>query len=290
MGSDIAGYDGGGQIAGASAARGAKNIMAKSRVTATNRLANVIEVVELGRRTGLLSAERDLNGLEEGEIYFISGHPIYAVIGSLSGRDALYVLIRWAECRFAFEPSAPRPIPNVSGVLPALDSTGAPYGVSTGYENGQPIEPAPPYSAPNSGASGAGWGYGTNAPNMMPGANSGTMPGIPSGMHPSAPNAPNMGSSGVWGFSDPPAPPASSGYHSSSRQPHPSEHYLPRRTPDVRDLKTIVATYGLSRGHRTVLLLANGQHSVGDMARLSSKSINEVLQLLSDLKGFGLMY
>ena len=34
--------------------------MAKPRVTATDRLANVIEVVELGQRTGLLSAERGL--------------------------------------------------------------------------------------------------------------------------------------------------------------------------------------------------------------------------------------
>jgi hypothetical protein len=279
MGSEITGYDGGGQIAGASAARGARNIMAKSRVTATNRLANVIEVVELGRRTGLLSAERDLNGLEEGEIYFISGHPVYATIGSLTGRDALNALLRWIECRFAFEPSAPRPIPNVSGVLPALDSNGAPYGVSVGYENGQqPIEPAAPYSAPNSGASGSGWGYGTSSPNIAP------------GMNPSSPNIPNMGSSGVWGYSDPSSPPANSGYRPSPRQTHPSEHYLPRRTPDVRDLKTIVATYGLSRGHRTVLLLANGQHTIGDMARLSSKSIDEVLQLLTDLKGFGLMY
>lgn len=249
--------------------------MARSRVTATNRLANIIEVIELGRRTGLLSTERDANGLEEGEIYFVSGHPIYATLGSLVGRDALNVLVRWGDCRFAFETSAPRPIPNVSGVLPAIDSSGAPYGVSTGYEGGQQSEPnsRPPASAPNSGASGSGWGYGSSSPNMMPGVNAST---------------PNMGNSGIWGYSSPPSPPASSGY--LPRQHHPAEQQVPRRAPDVRDLRTIVATYGLSRGHRTLLLLANGQHTVGDMARLSSKSIEEVLQLLSDLQGFGLIY
>jgi hypothetical protein len=252
--------------------------MAKSRVTATNRLANVIEVVELGRRSGLLSAERDVNGLEEGEIYFISGHPVFAALGLLTGREALSVLVRWGECRFAFDPTSPRPIPNVSGVLPAVDDTGTPFGVSTGFEGSRPREAAPHRSAPNSGASGAGWGYGISSPNLAP------------GMNPTTPNPPNVGNSGVWGFSDPPSSPANSGFRSSPRQQLPPEQQPPHRTPDVRDLKTIVATYGLSRGHRTVLLLANGRHTVSDMARLSSKSVDEVLQLLSELKGFGLIY
>lgn len=65
---------------------------------------------------------------------------------------------------------------------------------------------------------------------------------------------------------------------------------MPRRTPDVRDLNTLVATYGLSRGHRTVLLLANGQHTIVDMARLASKTVEEVYQFLNDLRNFGLIY
>ena len=252
--------------------------MAKSRVTATNRLANVIEVVELGRRTGLLSAERDANGLEEGEIYFISGHPVYAALERLTGREALNILLRWGECRFAFEPSAPRPIPNVSGVLPALDSNGAPYGVTTEYDGRQPTEGPPRQPAPNSGASGAsgsGWGQRGSSPNMAPGMNS---------------SAPNMGNSGIWGFSDPSSFPSGPGGRPAPGQHYPTEQQMPTRTPDVRDLKTIVATYGLSRGHRTVLLLANGQHTVLDMARLASKSIEEVYQLLNDLRNFGLIY
>ena len=256
--------------------------MAKSRVTATNRLANVIEVVELGRRTGLLSAERDALDLEEGEIYFISGHPVYAVLGPLAGRDALSVLLRWGACRFAFETSAPRPIPNVSGVLPALDSSGAPYGVTTDYDGRQPPEAPPRQTAPNSGASGTsgpGWGYRGSAPNMAPGM----APGV-------NPSAPNMGNSGIWSFSDSSSPPSGSGARPAPGQTSSSEQQMPRRTPDVRELKTIVATYGLSRGHRTVLLLANGQHTVLDMARLASKSLEEVYQLLNDLRNFGLIY
>lgn len=256
--------------------------MAKSRVTATNRLANVIEVVELGRRTGLLSAERDANGLEEGEIYFISGHPVYAALGRLTGREALNILLRWGECRFAFEPSAPRPIPNVSGVLPAMDSNGAPYGVTTDYDGRPPTEGPSRQTAPNSGVSGAGgsgWGQRGSSPNMAPGMT----PGMNS-------SAPNMGNSGIWGFSDPSSLPSGPGARPAPGQRYPAEQQMPTRTPDVRDLKTIVATYGLSRGHRTVLLLANGQHTVLDMARLASKSIEEIHQLLNDLRNFGLIY
>jgi hypothetical protein len=64
----------------------------------------------------------------------------------------------------------------------------------------------------------------------------------------------------------------------------------PRRAPDVRDLMAIVTTYNLSRGHRTVLLLADGEHTILDLARLSSKSVDEVAQLLGELEGYGLVY
>src|SRR5689334_3244006 len=96
--------------------------MAKPRVTATDRLSNIIEVVELGRRTGLLSVERDTGSIiEEGAVYFISGHPVFAALASLRGRDALRALSRWAECRFAFDPDAPPPAPNVSAPVPSVE-------------------------------------------------------------------------------------------------------------------------------------------------------------------------
>lgn len=64
----------------------------------------------------------------------------------------------------------------------------------------------------------------------------------------------------------------------------------PRRAPDVRDLMTIVTSHNLSRGHRTLLLLADGEHSVLDLARLSSKSVDEVMSLLADLEVRSLIY
>lgn len=64
----------------------------------------------------------------------------------------------------------------------------------------------------------------------------------------------------------------------------------PRRAPDVRDLMTVVTNYNLTRSHRTILLLADGEHSVVDLARLSSKSVEEVIMLLNELETRGLIY
>jgi hypothetical protein len=53
---------------------------------------------------------------------------------------------------------------------------------------------------------------------------------------------------------------------------------------------TVVSAYNLSRNHRTVLLLADGEHTIQDLARLSSKSVDEITVLLADLEVRGLVY
>lgn len=64
----------------------------------------------------------------------------------------------------------------------------------------------------------------------------------------------------------------------------------PRRSPDVRDLISVVGAYNLSRNHRTILLLADGEHSVLDLARLASKPVEEIIALLAELEQHGLVY
>jgi hypothetical protein len=273
--------------------------MAKPRVTATDRLQNVIEVVELGRRTGLLSVERGTAAIqEEGAIYFMNGHAIYAAVASLRGSEALMILGRWGECRFAFDPNAPRPTPNVSGVLPSLEMVDPAHGARSSPSLSAP---SGPFGAP-SGPFGASSGpfispSGPLAPPTGPFAPSAdssnpwrSIPGAPSGSMPNAAPDPRV-------RSQPPFPPMTSP-NVAPRETGPSSAYQanplllrrPHRAPDVRDLMAIVTTYNLSRGHRTILLLADGEHSVLDLARLSSKSVDEVVQLLGDLEGFGLVY
>lgn len=279
--------------------------MTKPRVTSADRLSNIIEVVELGRRSGLLTVERGSHQTtEQGEVYFTSGRAIFAAVEGLRGRDALSVLAGWGQCRFAFDANQPAPAPNIpqtpqapqqqpgrpatppqSGSHPSLRS--APSGFDWGAPSNRPIpDPMAPLAGSQPGFQ-PGFQPGSQ-PGFQPGFQPGSQPGRltwptswPGGMPSNAPsNAPS---------SMPSTPSTATG---QLAWPTAGAHVerRPRRAPDVRDLITVVNTYNLSRNHRTLLLLADGEHTILDLARLSSKSVDEVLALLSDLERRGLIY
>lgn len=371
--------------------------MAKPRVTATDRLSNVIEVVELGRRTGLLSVERGSGALlEEGDIYFVVGRTIFATLAGLRGREALAMLGRWGDCRFSFDPTSPRPTPNVSGSLSSNPSSGALPAApsfappaSSAYHAGYQAPPRPnsppasptaqppqgaapggrPRGAPMGATAGDGvdrWGLPPGAP-YIPGA-SGAPGGPESGpLGPYQPNyspqyPPNTGATGAGGMygaynnspvgggsaqetpwrvpdrladhrdrmasgvatnqrmgqntngapsSAPYAPEAASA--AALARPLADDQYAPRdardpatlnpatyrtrqlerrprRAPDLRDLVAVISAHQLSRSHRAILLLANGEHNLPDLARLSARPVEEVALLLQELEQHGLVY
>lgn len=307
--------------------KGKCGAMTKPRVTVADRLSNIIEVVELGRRSGLLTVERGVPpSLEQGELYFNQGRAVYAMVEGLAGREALAVLAGWGHCKFAFEPNAPAPTPNVTSPHPAQPATnsgrmGAPH----------PAPPSPPRNAPSS----FNWNAPSNRPLADPMAPP-TGPGMPAASPSSAPlsgtswpsswpsntptsnprstgqlNWPAAPSSQTGALPVPPTPPAASSWPSTPSQttgpfsgsapgaaagaaagaasPETLQR-RPRRAPDVRDLISVVSAYNLSRSHRTILLLADGEHTVLDLARLTSKSIDEVVTLLASLERLGLVY
>lgn len=257
--------------------------MTKPRVTNADRLSNIIEVVELGRRSGLLTVERGSNqNTEQGDVYFTQGRATYAAVEGLRGRDALTVLAGWGQCRFAFDPDAAAPAPNIQQAYPQQQTR-----PTTNPNQGQ--APSQPRSAP----SGFDWGAASNRPIPDPLAPMGpptaphrnSQPGgasWPTSRPASMPSVPSTGQlSWPAGLSQPGSnPSATSG----------SLERRPRRAPDVRDLISVVNNYNLSRNHRTILLLADGEHTLLDLARLSSKTIDEVAMLVSDLERRGLMY
>src|SRR5258707_2180715 len=87
-----------------------------------------------------------------------------------------------------------------------------------------------------------------------------------------------------------PTPTPGTGYLGASQPQTGALNRRPRRAPDVRDLIAVVTTHNLSRGHRTILLLADGEHTVLDLAPLSSKSRDEVSMPLGELETRGLIY
>lgn len=91
--------------------------MTQRRVTATNQLATVIDVLQLGKKTGILTVERgEGTTYEEGTMTFVSGQVIQATLGPYVGRDAATKLFSWQACRFMFVPTLPEQLS--SGMLP----------------------------------------------------------------------------------------------------------------------------------------------------------------------------
>ena len=77
--------------------------MSQQPKTETDRLANVIQVLQLGQKTGLLVAERDDGpSFEQGFITLVNGQIMQASAGQRQGRDALAWLGSWGHCRFSF--------------------------------------------------------------------------------------------------------------------------------------------------------------------------------------------
>ncbi len=88
--------------------------MVKGRDIAAESLSSVLELAHLRQQSGLLSVEHAQGGrLEEGEIYFQNGQPIYARVGQMLGQQALAWLLQWRQIHFTLLTDVPRPPTNI---------------------------------------------------------------------------------------------------------------------------------------------------------------------------------
>jgi hypothetical protein len=79
--------------------------MSQQPKTETDRLANVIQVLQLGQKTGRLVVERNEGPLfEQGIITFVNGQVVQASVNQQEGPDVLAWLKSWGACRFTFTP------------------------------------------------------------------------------------------------------------------------------------------------------------------------------------------
>ncbi len=91
----------------------------KPQGTATKKLSDIFQVLQLARKSGLLTVERDSsdNGPTEGMIKILNGKMVEASVGPYRGDQALDVLKSWINCYFTFQPS-----PLSNSVLPGIAS------------------------------------------------------------------------------------------------------------------------------------------------------------------------
>lgn len=190
------------------------------RDTVADQLAKVIQVLQLGRKTGMLTVEHGEGAtFEEGLLVFVNGQIVEANVGQSSGQDAFSRLNNWGKCRFAFIPKDDehfaqllQPFPRDTSPLP-----------QTNKHDAIPVtRPLPvPRQLPNTGS-----------------------------------------------------------------QPTPSFwlSVSPSQTQSVEDALRLLERAGLSRTHKHVFLLIDGQRTVAELARLTRRKPDELSQLLDDLE------
>lgn len=87
----------------------------KERYKEAEGIEEILLAIFTNQRSGLLSIEHMQGGSrEKGEIYLLSGEPMYARTTKLSGQAALTYLLAWHPIRYAFISDAPRPPANLS--------------------------------------------------------------------------------------------------------------------------------------------------------------------------------
>src|SRR5579885_3025626 len=113
----------------------------------TSRLGNVIQLIALGKQTGVLKAIRGLGSArEQGEIHFANGQPIFASLGQMVGNAALTVLQNWGESQYIFlEGPLPQPeqLPYQTNRLGRMDEGSAPQSGPLGARPTSRLLPGP---------------------------------------------------------------------------------------------------------------------------------------------------
>ena len=204
--------------------------MAKQRETVTNSITNVIQVIQLGQKSGVLTVERGEGAaFEEGMITFVNGQVVAALTAVLNGQNALHWISSWGTCRYAFIPTHTSEIPSI----------------------------APPVSPP-------AFEQGMT--------NNGTHPRIP--ISPLRESAARRQ--------------ASNGRTEEVNSLMPAS-VVPHLVKSLEESLHRAEQLGLSRSHRRLLLLVDGQRNIADMVRLIGRTEYEVQKLLLDLEQAGII-
>lgn len=274
----------------------------------TSRLGNIIQMISLARQTGILRVIRGQGATREmGQIRFIDGEPVSALLGQLTGEAALGVLNNWGECYYAFDELS---VADVAG-------TGAPRS-PTGQFGLSPSDMNYEYPDANLGPFPGTGGF-ASPMNPYEATNPSTPPYRPDvASLPRQPTATTPLTESSWPlysyqdsglFSNPgeqqvgPGPqagqfvfPPTAPYPSAASMPMPSQMQgqmvstgvlsaVPQRTALAEQVERLP----LDRRERMVLLLVDGQRTVADLSRLTRRSEAEVQAVLSHLELLGLV-
>ena len=227
--------------------------MPQQRDTATDRLLNVIQVIQLGRKSGLLSVERGQGiQFEEGMIMFVNGQATQASAGQRTGLEAFNWLSTWNACLFSFIPSST----TASGALsttPAIPNT-----------------PSSTFTDPDSYLHAQ---QGTNGRLRAQQSTNGRLQAQQPALHRQT-EFPQI---------------AGDRERNRSIQTSGSDSTGPNRTRRLEDGLRLIEQAGFTRAHRRLFLLIDGSRSTAELVRLMGREQHEVRILLNQLEEAGLI-
>jgi Domain of unknown function (DUF4388) len=232
--------------------------MMKTQGTTTDKLTDILQILQLARKTGQLALERVIadNMLESGIIILQDGRITDASIGSHKGTSAMNLLSKWGKCNFVFYPSSvqknpvtPLPItpPRIRSMLRSYGEGEQNLALLNGDDDVREQETAP-QSIPNTVVSKLD---SLSAPSRRSGLESGS--------------------------SESPDPT----YNCSANAPY--------RVYPAQEILPYFLSMGFSRAHRQLFLLIDGQRMLPELIRLTGRIPDEVETLLDDLKRVGLV-
>jgi len=237
----------------------------------TDSLISVIQAIQTGRGTGELRAQRDDgSSMEIGSILFINGQIVAAQIGSYNGMVAFNMLKTWGRCVFIFiqnPPPQPSPQNRPSGRTPLFETSPSITGPQASVTGARP---------PVTGARPMGARPVTGSQTSVTGPHSpitGPQPSITGSQ------------SSITGPQTPlPAQP---------RVQHPDAGLLltsiPRATMSILKARGIIEQAGLSRIHRQLILLIDGQRSVSELTIAIGCPPQDMRQMLQELEALSVI-
>jgi hypothetical protein len=269
----------------------------------TDRLETILQAVEQSQQTGIISVQRGKGGVsEKGSITFLYGQAVDAKVGERSGVEALNWLKTWNSCQYTFTPQAPNeislppppapkpahshkitsPLSFVAQMIPRStphettksdSNNSTPETPARSVEHSPvraveqiPFEPAKPVQTPAA----------TYTPPSLPSFQ-------PSAYNPPISNAvPHVPQSPAYN----PITPTPQTYHPPT--PPPVTH-IPFRLLQGPEALGYMQRARLTRQHRHVFFLLDGQRSIDDLSRLTGHPIIDILRLLADLEQIGLI-
>jgi hypothetical protein len=269
----------------------------------TDRLETILQAAEQTQQTGIMNVQRGKGGVsEKGIIYFLHGQAVDATVGERKGVEAWNWLKTWNSCQYVFTSKSPAEIPApspsvpeaassnklasplafVANILPRVtthNETKSDSQVADSEIPSQPTEPLPDgvveqlsFQTPIS-------------PVQAPAAYN-TPPALPAFQPPATYRPAGTNNNYTPVTPSRPVTPIPPVYHAPGQA---SATHRPFRLVQGPEALTYMTKAKLTRQHRHIFFLLDGQRTVDDLTRLTGNHITDILRLLADLERIGLI-